>query len=202
MADEEQGKEEQQPEPAQALPETFTLEQVRGLVAESKEEGKREVQSVKDREVATKDKTISELQVLSGYNNLSDEERTGVTNLAEIQGSTAKAWAKAHSLSTTETRYLATLPASAQEAEAERIAAERGTPAPDSASLLNRLAASETQASPQGMADMTLTATGGGRPPSGGYKTVDAALDALSNMDPQTPEAKKLAADIGLPVQP
>ena len=192
MADgSEQVQTEQSPLQAQAdIPDSFTQEQVKNLLSQAMEQGRREGQSTKDREIAQRDKTINELQTLANFQNLSAEEQEGLGNLAETQRSVANAWAKAHNLSSFETRYLATLPISAQELEAERIIAERSS---EASGLLEKMTTSTAnQASPQGFADTALPPTGGSRPPSGDFKSLDAGLDALSKMDVNSPEAKAL----------
>ena len=192
MADgSEQVQTEQSPLQAQAdIPDSFTQEQVKNLLSQAMEQGRREGQSTKDREIAQRDKTINELQTLANFQNLSAEEQEGLGNLAETPRSVATAWARAHNLSSFETRYLATLPISAQELEAERIIAERSS---EASGLLEKMTTSTAnQASPQGFADTALPPTGGSRPPSGDFKSLAAGLDALSKMDVNSPEAKAL----------
>jgi hypothetical protein len=207
MADEEQGKEEQGKETSQSLPDTFTRAQVDQVLAEAreqgKEEGRREVQSAKDREVAQKDKAISELTVLSGINNLSDEERAGLVNMAEVQRSTANAWGKAHSLSQSEVRLLATLPVSVQETEAEKMIVERPQQNGQQSNeeLLQKATASKSGASPLGSADASLNSVGGGeRPAPAGFRSVDEAMNAMLRAQERGDEAevRRIAAATGM----
>lgn len=173
-------------------------DQLDKLIAEV--EGGRKAQGTFDKRESENQKTIQELQVLSGFQELPDEQRKGLSDQAAYSRILAETQGKAQGLSRSDIRYLSTLPWSRISDEADKILGERESERQATKqSVMDELKVKE---SPQGAPGVSLIPTAGGRAATGQYKTVDAAVEAVHNLINQgkTDEARKVAASIGMTI--
>ena len=201
MAEELEKKEaEEKPEeeqPKQEVEDADTVRVSRKTLEHFMQElqGTRKAQSVFDKREQGYKETIQSLQVLSKFNDLPDEDKSGLANLAKFSRSHATAVGKAYGLTNSDTRYLSTLPWDQIEAEAERIAAEGGKGSASDDDLRRQLFG---EGQKKGSADVRLPETRGQRAASGSFKTLDAALGYI--LDPKTPveKAREVAQQWGI----
>jgi hypothetical protein len=160
VADADQDKEETTgpTEPGDAI--SVSKAKLDALIAEV--EGGRKAQSGFDRKSRQLEESRQQLQVLSGFNDLGDEEQKGVNNMAAYSRTLAELAGQAHSLNASDVRYLETLPWTSIKERAAEIAADPpgGASAGD---ILAGLKVSNGTASPIGSADVALSNPGGTR---------------------------------------
>lgn len=158
-------------------------------------EGFKKTQSTLSKKEQDYQNTIQGLQVLSKFRELSQEEQQGHTNLAEMSREMATVVGKAFGLSGSDVRYLSTLPWRQIRVEAERIAGENATNGGDDEDLRAKYFGTPTK---KGSAGAKLPETRGQRVNRGGYKNLEAALDAAMNMSPD--KARELLQQHGISV--
>ena len=197
---EEKPQEEAQPKPeAQAAskaeasakeqePDTVSLPRatVERLIGDLK--GARKSQAVFDKRERGYQETIQSLQVLSKFNELPEEQQQGLTNLAKLSQAMAESEGRAHGLSKSDVRYLSTLPWAQIGEAAEQIASESGTVKTGGDDELDKLlpAANKNGNTTQkrGSADTQIAEPKGQRAGQGGYKSLEAAVEASLHMPP------------------
>lgn len=204
MADEEQVVEQESVKTA--TPKTYSEEEVKTLLGQAHDMGKRDMQGVKDKEIAVKDETIRRSQLLHRIDELSEEQVDGLNDHTKVSALFAAEAVKARGLTKSDERYLATLPYLSIPTEADSMAADRGTEAEGMKSdLLTQLQGSTSTGASLGSADTPSTPVGANRSSGGGqqFQSEEAAQNALSALlDKGDMEgAKKLAASIGMPIR-
>jgi len=166
------------------------------LLEKALDRGRREMQGAKDKEVAEKDQTIAQFQLLHNLQDMTEEELQALKDMADYSRRLANEAGKARGLGKTEIGYLSIFPHTRLQAEADRMQAESATAKEEQKrSLLEELAPSLAGTTTKGSADVTLTATaglsGGQREPSNDAGLLDRYLDPTA-----TPEQRARAGEL------